>query len=782
MEILTLLKASLRKKKSTYISILLMTAMIVATMLSILSVRNNYDRALTAAMEYADCGDIRAFIHTSRLTEEVKESVEESELVERVEYTPALVVSNGQRVGEMRDGNTYFMTEVPEKLRLFKEEANGYKDTIPSLGSGEIYLPLGLSSKLECEVGDTFVMELIGGEPQEFRIKGFVEEPAQGALTIGWKQVFISNEDYEKFYAEYKPLENANNMYDFTMLRIHQPDDSKLSAAKFQRQLNLETKIVDMGLGALNTEQSIRYSTLLPDVVTNIVLVFSFFLLMIVLIVMSHSISTEIEIDYVTFGILKSQGFSKEKIRFIIMLQYLLAQMAGIVAGCLLALPIAQVLGSLCQNVTGILPYKGLDYPKGILICLIILVASMLLLWVKTRRIAAISPVRAISGGRDTIYFDSRVQLPISKKLLLSSISLRQFTSAKRRYVGIVLIAAILTFSMLTVNLVGNLLSSRSALSAMGMPIPDIEMYLEASVDGKEVDELVEKQSDIREKNAIVHEYASLNGENLLCQIYQYPESINGILEGRAPLYDNEILITEMVADMLDIKLGDEVTVSLKKQDETCIVSGIFQSGNDSGTTFAMNFDCAKRLGSNLQSVYRYYILEDKSKLYSIVDELVERYGDSLEITVYEEDENPVTGEYDGIVAALTLLIYAFSILFAFVVVRMICTKSFIQERTDIGIYKAMGFTSNRLRISFAIRFLIVALFGAGIGVVLSVLFSARMMSLLLSLIGLTQVVLEYTMLSLLVPTVAICMSFFVFAYLAAGKIKRVEVRELVVE
>ena len=137
---------------------------------------------------------------------------------------------------------------------------------------------------------------------------------------------------------------------------------------------------------------------------------------------------------------------------------------------------------------------------------------------------------------------------------------------------------------------------------------------------------------------------------------------------------------------------------------------------------------------------------------------------------------------YNMIISVLKIVIYAFSIIFAFVVVRMVCSKTFIQERTDIGIYKAMGFTSGRLRLGFAIRFLIIAIIGSVFGSVLSVLLSEKILSQLFRLMGMSKVVLEFTAAAMLVPIGAISLSFFVFAYLVSRRVKKVAVRELVVE
>ena len=86
MEILTLLKANIRKKKGTCISILLLTAIIVTVMTAIYSARDNYDKALENAFVDSGSGDITTFVRREQLTEELRTSVEEHALVERVKY------------------------------------------------------------------------------------------------------------------------------------------------------------------------------------------------------------------------------------------------------------------------------------------------------------------------------------------------------------------------------------------------------------------------------------------------------------------------------------------------------------------------------------------------------------------------------------------------------------------------------------------------------------------------------------------------------------------------
>lgn len=784
MEILTLLWANIRKKKGAFISIFLLMTIITTVAMAIFSVRDNYEKGLADAFKAADSPDTTVMLAASALTDELRAKLADSALVERVSYRETLN-TNGAYVGEMSDGNSWFMGLMQEGVRLYNGELNGFEHEIPPLREGEIYLPLGLKAKLSCEVGDTLTVNMIFGVKADFTIKGFVEEPAFGSMTIGWKQVFISAEDYKRIYEECEPLKTEAVILQTVAVSIYQSEESGLSPAIFQRRLNLETGIIDAAIGALNREQSERYSTIMSDTVMNIIMVFVAFLFVIVLIVMGNSLGTEIETDYVTLGILKSQGFGSGRIKLLFLLQYMLAQVAGVIVGGIAAIPIERVLSFACQSITAVLPAAGLSAQKSVLYALAIFLCSALIIAVKTNKVAKISPVRAISGGRPQVYFDSRFNAPIAQRTLSASLAFRQFTSNKLRYAGIIAIAAILTFFMITVNLLGDLMSSRKALNAMGMKDTDIEVYFrneEAAEYLSDVDGIVRSHSEIEESNRETTRYVSINGESLYCEIFEDPALIPGIIKGREPKYDNEIMITEMVGKVLDLKMGHKVRISESDGEIECVISGIFQGGGDSGMAFATNFDVAKRLGIRVDYAMKYYIIDDKSKAFEIAGEILEKYGDFFNINVYDENTNPIQQEYGVIVDLLKIIIYAFSALFVFVAIRMACSRTFIQERRDIGIYKAIGFTSRRLRLGFALRFLIMSFIGGVIGTALSILFSARAVGATLSVIGISRVVLEFTPFSLIVPIIVTAVSYFAFAYMTSGRVRRVEVKELVAE
>lgn len=99
-----------------------------------------------------------------------------------------------------------------------------------------------------------------------------------------------------------------------------------------------------------------------------------------------------------------------------------------------------------------------------------------------------------------------------------------------------------------------------------------------------------------------------------------------------------------------------------------------------------------------------------------------------------------------------------------------------------MGIYKAVGFPTQKLRIQFTCRFLLLSVLGGIIGIVLCLLFHKQLIGSLLRAAGMTHFATEYNSLTFILPTVVICFCFAFFSYLSSKKIKSVSTRELITE
>ena len=778
MEIFTLLSANIRRKKGSFTSIILLMLIISMALTAFLSISKSTRASIENAMKSADAPDINIYIMDDFYKPETIAKVRNHSSVDRVEEVDS--IATRYSLNGTVSHNTWILRKYDsEKYPRLTDDCSGYSGSTQKPAKGEIFVTQGVLTSDEIKIGDKIKLYPTTAPYEQYAtemtVAGVVVEPSQGSAMIGWKQIFISDEDFSRMFAANTERSNCH------IVRVYQSPDSTLSYAKFQRQLNLDTGVIDCANGAITREQSFHYTYLYTEIIVSILMVFLIFLTVIVMIVMNHSIATSIEIDYVNLGVLKAMGFSKGRIRAVFLLQYLLAELVGAAVGFALSVPLTSAFCDVFQPIIAIPNENALAILPSAAILAGILLVSCLFILLGTRKVGQISPIRAISGGREEIYFDSRLKAPISKRLLSASLALRQLTANKRRYFGTVVIVALLTFFMLTITALGDTVDSESALEGMGLITNEIgvlfsepEKY-DSTVSG--IEHIIERHTTIKKKYFYATAYVSLNGENLYCMYYENPEVLV-VTKGRIPLYDNEIVITPMIAEELNLRVGDKVTISKDGKAE-CIITGLFQCVNDTGRCFATNLECVRKIG--IKNVnYAGFHVEDKSELKAIQSEILNAYGAYVECELNEDGNLDDT--FTIAINAMKAFIYLFSIVFALVVVVIVCKKTFLQEKTDIGIYKAVGFRVRRLRLQFAVRFLLIAVIGAGIGTALSLWLAGRVLTMMLWNIGVSSFRVAFTPLTIAVPVALLCICFFLFAYLMAGRVRRVDVKELITE
>ena len=161
-------------------------------------------------------------------------------------------------------------------------------------------------------------------------------------------------------------------------------------------------------------------------------------------------------------------------------------------------------------------------------------------------------------------------------------------------------------------------------------------------------------------------------------------------------------------------------------------------------------------------------------------------YGDDLKVkgTKFEDmdGDDEFTGGFYAASDGVGFIIYVLTFVFALVTVVMVCAKSFVQERTDIGISKAVGFKVRKIRMQFAARFAILSLLSGAVAIVLARLFSHKVLEMVFSMFGVPHIVLEYGLLAFVVPVAVFMVVYMIFGFLVSRKVKKVSTRELITE
>ena len=774
MGILTILKANIKHGKGAFASIIILMMIVILAFTTIISIKDNCESSIIKAYDSSGAGQITAALKEEDLTDEMLNSIRNNSDVDHVTVTEG-VFSDRLTVGDEKSENPWLLCSFDSsKVKVFNKSTNGYERSPSVPDKGEIYISQGAGNYLKCRIGDTINMS-VAGDNYELKIKGFVEDPIYGVSMLPLKRAYLNNDDLTNMRKKAETSEYGLGKAAY--IDIYKSDNSSFSDEELQTKLNEATGIIDYSIMSMTKSMAVFSAKSIPTIIMTFMVAFVIVLIIVVLIIMGNSVSASIEMNYTDLGIMKSQGFSNGKIRYIYILQNILAELVGAIIGLILSIPFMMAFGNIFQPLTSVLSEKSVSWGKVLLLISVLELFSVAFILYQTRKVGKVAPVVAITGKGEIVKYDNSFRTPISKKNLSLSLALRQFASCKRRYSASIVVASCLVFFLITIIGFGSSLSSKSALENMN------GIYYELSIDFKEeapdeklledIDSMVEKESSIEKKFYMTEKSASIEGNTVNMMIYQNDIDIS-VYKGRMPKYENEVLINDLYVEEHNTKVGDKVVISYMGKNSEYIVSGFFKNKYNVG----MRLDGGKKIG--IDSVDKAnYSLRTPEKSSEIAAAVNSRYGERLkadgDIDNGEEMINTALG-------AMRMIILIFSVIFAFVTVSMVCSKAFIQEKTDIGIYKAVGLRTESLRLQFALRFLIVAVIGSFLGTLMSLFLSDRFILLILSSLGIDEFAFPFGFVTVVIPVLLVCVCFFVFAYFISRKVKKVEVKDLVTE
>lgn len=174
-----------------------------------------------------------------------------------------------------------------------------------------------------------------------------------------------------------------------------------------------------------------------------------------------------------------------------------------------------------------------------------------------------------------------------------------------------------------------------------------------------------------------------------------------------------------------------------------------------------------------------HYFLANPSQKAAITEALEDAYGGDVHV-----HENTWPGLFGIIAAMRALLVFMYGMVTAFILIVTIMTgtRLLAAEQRNTGIYKALGFTNRQLRLSFALRFGMTAAIGGALGLVLAAAATDPLVSSAMKLAGISNFASAAAWNSTVLPIVIVIGLFTLFAYLAAGKIKRTDLTVLISE
>lgn len=794
MDIYTIVKANIRAHRSQYIGIIIMMLVAITSILGLSDIMISGKRSSVDAIEKMGAYDQLLVAYRSEVTPERLAGLDKSSLVGSYRVTDILGVHGLTNSAGKKYHSQPFLVADDGRFRLLEDDLSAVKADRLDVKPGEAYISSGLRRNLDIKTGDKIFVRC-EDRTREFTVAGMLEEQ-WGGDTIGWKNVVISQQDFDEFAKElheaFEPMGLVNEFeFSFIEINMSSPD---ISEVMFNKEIDAVSGLFSYSIGNITKEGCKSYNVMIVTIISAVLIVVAIILFIVLLVVISNNIATTIRNSYRQIGIYKSQGFDTAKLRKIYLIQYLSAELLGMIPGVLLSLVLSLFVLRLFAPMVGfvLIPYLNIWFTLGT--CFAVLAISMLVIVLSTGRIGKISPHKAISEGHDDISFSSGLSFPISKRALSAGIALRNITSNIPQYIGVAITAMILVVLLFFVIAGKSSLNSKTVLLSMGpvgeLSISKYQKLSEAERD--DIDRIVEAHAPVRESYTYYNEYVDCEESKVSCLFFDQGKNVKCIYKGRAPEFDNEIAIGNGFAKMTGKKIGDTVIVSREERAYEYLITGYFNTLNELGKVLAMGEAAAEHIGMTEDSYYnpsKIYVLDNPEnrdewyptgKTQLIVDEINARYGQVVKVKAMDID---VFGSSIGSVMDIVFIsIAAIAVIFVMIIVSMSCTKCFKNESYILGIYKAVGFSSGKLRLQFAFRFLLVFIIGGAIGLLLGVFSVDVLYGLIFSFLGTPYFSGVLNGIDMILPLIIVAFFSFVFAFVAARRVKQVDVNELICE
>ena len=778
----TLLKANLKQHRAGLLGIFFLTLLVAAALGTVLAVWVNAGTYIRDEMQRAGFGELTAWISGSPDSAALVNDIGELPEVDRVEVQ-SLIFSNYTINGQESDSEGQLITFRPgeDRYRFFTDNLSTYQDAEPAINPGEIYVSPSMISMFGAGIGDEITFPIArAGKNAVFTVKGFYEDPFMGSSMIGMKGFLICEADRNAILSVLQNSGIDALARDGAMLHVFS-SAADMTVSELNSTINENTDLARYTEFVHSRDAIAGFMVILQNAFSGLILAFVLVLVFVVMVVLGHNISSTVETDYRNMGILKTVGLTSFELRYIQLLQYLIGILAGMICGVLPAFLLGRLVSRMSLTTTGILMPVKLPFGWLLLSFMALLLLFGGFIMVRTRKIGHITPMKAIYRETERTERHFTKWIPAFGRGIYFRLAFRQLDTGKRRYAGAFIVALLLVFFA---SLVGRMdawlgADGKGMMDAFNPADHDIGVQVFGNLSAEEAESRIRSFTDITDTYLLAMPGVAVNGVDYTANVISEPERFH-ILEGRTCMAEDEIVLTEFVAADFGVSIGDTVTVRGDKGSGEYVVSGIYSCANDMGDNVGLSREGYLRIGSDNPHLWCWhYFLADPSQKGVITETLEEAYGGDVHV-----HENTWTGLF-GIISAMQALVafmYGMVIIFILVVTAVTGSKILLAEQKDLGIYKAMGFWTDRLRLTFALRFGIVALAGAAVGTILAAAFTDSLVSSVMKLAGISNFSSSPSVIGILLPAGIVILLFMGFAYLAAGRIRHVDLTVLISE
>ena len=787
-----LLKSNFKNDLShmiTFFLIIVLSVVMLHTGLAVLLGYNGLHAELRDKYNFADLAVVSELSDDDKF--KMEDIISSADYIESFEYLePLSLPFTVGKEGADADSKDLYDTKTNDYYVLpYGEwgdiEAPHFVEKMDEECENPIYISLYYNANvIKKKVGDKVDIQ-VGEDYYTFQIAGIYENILGNSnLGIIYVEPSLFNEWKNRDEEKRKDSEES---FDRRITFIKVTDD--VTASEASGMLTKSFSEHEILSYAVDSDMEITMLTYMQNIIAAVLSAFAIVITIIAMIIIYFRISNSIEQSIVDIGALKALGYTSRQIRMAMVLEFaittLLAIAVGVIGSYVALVPFEEGI----RNSSGVVWDRAFE-PLALIATLILILGTVVIVAVaSTKKISKLDPVIVLRFGIDDHSFKKnrapieRTPGPLSWIMAVKSV----LTSAKQNILLFVIMSSIGVVVTLSIFMTYNAVYDSMHLLRMVSTVSDDVSFIV-----KDKPEAIAEIRELPEVDCIwymdTREF-TVEGYSAYAYITEdwndVPEGNVNIYEGIFPRYDNEIALAGTLSKNLGVSVGDEVKVANGSIEKKYLITGLLSGAGSGGMDLLMTAEGAGHLGSklgkqNISTTVKNHSWKNSLKL---VDDVESMYGDKMVayanvIDTLKSGDNAVVMIASMLVAVLIIV----SLLVIILSMNLLVKTVIIKRQREIGIKKALGFSSTQLRFELVLSMMPFILLGAVVGGIVGCLESNNIMAALLGSIGIMNSSMDVYSWMGFGSVIFIAIVSFLIIWFISGRIKRISAYSLITE
>lgn len=776
--------ANIRKTKGHTVSLFFMFLISALLLNAGLLVFINFGSFFDKLTKELNTSDAVYLIPNQLYNSKIDEFLENNDNITELQIEEPIWVEAKTKYNDENSERNFLLNDAEMKRDISKWKFIG-KHLSPEEMS--IYVPYMYQLKDGYRLNDKFIL-YIEDIKLEFTIKGFSEDVFFNSNETGSMSVYLPHETFEKVSDELGVDYNAKLI--FTDMKIKNKDIGngikKLLNKVAPTTTNASVSIDSMYSMDKTILKSLRI--LMANMVSIMIVVFAAIIVAVCLIVVKFRIGNSIEDDMAKIGSMKAIGYTSRQIIWSIVTQFSAIAFAGSIVGITLSYLVTPFLSDVFEQQSGLKWIQGFDGKiSSVSLCFILLFVVIISL-LSTNRIKKIYPIVALRGGIVTHSFrKNHIPLDKSKGNLSFIFALKSILQNKKQSIMITIILLAVSFggSFAVIMFYNTTVDITAFKETPGIEIANAVASLNPDTDNTDLIRNIENMSEVRKVQYIDMVKANLGDNDVYVTVMEdySKKETDTVYQGRNPIHSNEIVLAGYLADMLNKKIGDNVILTVGDTNAKYMITGLANGANMGGMLASITYDGMMELNPKFKQQHLQIYLNKGTDADEYVSKLKEQYGDSMvSATDLDEAFEEGTSVYTSIVSKVGIVMLTVTILVVILVLYFVINSSVTRRKRELGIQKALGFTTFQLMNQISLGFLPPVTVGVIIGSYLGVMQGNNIMSIAQRSMGIMKA--NYIILPAWITVfgAAIVLISYITSMLVTYRIKKISAYALVSE